>query len=222
MVNPFRSEADAYRIALGTALGIGVCLALGALVAPAAGYGAAAGLVAAALAFVVVRARERPVSLHEAELASHPDHVGRRILVLADEPLLGAVLRDELVHRGHAELVVVAPVLPSRAHYWADDIDAEASEARRRLEATLAWARENGFEAEGDVDDADPLTALEDGLRRFGADEVVVALHPRESPHWLERGLLEEARRQLDAPVTAVFVDPEGGRVEVEPELTAA
>ena len=49
-------------------------------------------------------------------------------------------------------------------------------------------------------------TALEDQLRDFGADEVIVVTHPRERGSWQERGELERLRRELDVPVTHVIL----------------
>jgi hypothetical protein len=49
--------------------------------------------------------------------------------------------------------------------------------------------------------------AIEDGLRRFGADEVIVSTHPPGKSNWLESGLVERLREELDLPVTHVVVD---------------
>jgi hypothetical protein len=113
------------------------------------------------------------------------------------------------------ELRVVAPVLVSRSHYVTSDIDRELEEARRRLDGTLAWATEQGFDAAGRVNDADPFTSVADELRRFAADEVVISTHPPGRSNWLERGLVERVRDQLDMPVTHVVVDLERQRVEI-------
>ncbi len=40
--------------------------------------------------------------------------------------------------------------------------------------------REAGINARGEVGDADPLQAIEDALRTFGADEIVISTHPVE------------------------------------------
>jgi hypothetical protein len=110
----------------------------------------------------------------------------------------------------------MAPVLPSRSHYIASDIDGELAEARRRLDRTLEWAHQEGFDAAGRVgDDTPPLTAIEDELRLFSADELIISTHPPGRSHWLESGLVDQARRQLDIPVTHVIVDLERQQVEI-------
>jgi hypothetical protein len=144
----------------------------------------------------------------------------KRILVISNETLVGRELREELQRRGAArtELRVVAPVLPKRSHYLTSDIDSELAEARRRLDATLEWAREQGFDAAGRVgDDTPPLTAIEDELRRFPADELIISTHPRGRSNWLETGLVERSCEQLDIPVTHVVVDLERQQVEIQP-----
>ena len=102
---------------------------------------------------------------------------------------------------------MVVPVLCSRAHYLTSDIDREVAEAEARLDATLNWAHDQGFEAVGTVGDASPLIAIEDELHRFGADEVIISTHVPERSHWLEAGVVERAREELDIPVTHIVVD---------------
>jgi siroheme synthase (precorrin-2 oxidase/ferrochelatase) len=47
---------------------------------------------------------------------------------------------------------------------------------------------------------SDPLTAIQDALREFPADEIVVVTRPEEDTTWLERGTGDSAR--FDIPVT--------------------
>ncbi len=100
---------------------------------------------------------------------------------------------------------MLAPVLTSRAHYAVSDIDHELQQARTRLERSLAWASAHGITAHGRVGDPSATTAIEDELRDFGADEIIVVTHPRES--WQERDEVERLRRELDVPVTQVSVE---------------
>ena len=60
-----------------------------------------------------------------------------------------------------------------------------------------------------------PLLAVEDDLRRFGPDEVIVATHPAESTSWQEGDLMARLRSELDVPVTQVVVDREHRSVEI-------
>jgi hypothetical protein len=222
---PVKSETDAFRIAWGTALLIALCVALGAAVSPAAGIALFAGVCLGTLAWDLrTEDPDRRPSLREAARAGgrwrERGGRGKRTLVISNETLMGRELREELLRRGQPrpELRVVAPVLPSRTHYVTSDIDAELAEARRRLDDTLHWAHGEGFDAAGRVGgDTPPMTAIEDELRRFPADELVISTHPPGRSNWLETGLVERAREQLDIPVTHVVVDLERQEVEIVP-----
>jgi hypothetical protein len=219
---PVKSETDAFRIAWGSAILIGLSLALGALVAPAAGVALFAGAVLGAIGWDLAKedTDRLPVLRQAARSAPDGPHDGRlRILVIANQTMVGRELRRELLRRGspRAELRVVAPVLPTRAHYIASDIDRELAEARARLDDTLEWARDQGFEASGRVGgDTAPMTAIEDELRRFHADELIISTHPPGRSNWLVGGLVQRARAELEIPVTHVIVDLERQHVVID------
>jgi GABA permease len=210
---PVKSEGDAFRLAYGLAILIGVSVALGAAIAPVVGIALfGGGVLGAFLLEFLVKDPEQPQPLREASQASRmlaARSPGRRILVVANQTVGGEELKNEILARGEPrpELRIVAPVLCSRVHYLASDIDGEMREARERLDETLRWAHDEGFEAVGTVSDATPLQAVEDELRRFPADELIVSTHVPERSHWLESGVVQRARNELDIPVTHVIVD---------------
>jgi hypothetical protein len=210
---PVTSERDAYRIVMGTAAVAAVSILVGALVHPLAGVGVFAVAVIAAVVYDL-RAEEpdRRQQLREAEHAGRvrPLAGERRLLVVANQTLGGQELRAELLARKpRPELRVVVPVLVSRAKYVMSDIDTELVLARERLEEMLVWARREGFPISGVVCAEGPLTALEDELRRFGPDEVLISTHTPERSNWLEAGVVSRAREELDIPVAHVVVDLE-------------
>ena len=49
--------------------------------------------------------------------------------------------------------------------------------------------------------------AIEDALRVFPADEIVISTHPPDRSRWLEHGVVDTAREQIDLPITHVVVD---------------
>ena len=59
------------------------------------------------------------------------------------------------------------------------------------------------------VGDDDPFAAATDALASFGADEVIISTLPPESSRWLERGVVEQLRRDVPLPITHVVVDRE-------------
>ena len=211
MRTPIRSELEAFRFAFAAAIVIGVSLLVGWLATPVAGVAVFAALAGAALiAYLRAPNPDRRAPLRDAARAAHPHgaRTGRRhVLVVANEVLAGYELRKRLAgaDRGDVDVEVLAPVLTSRAHYAVSDIDHELQQARTRLERSLAWASAHGITAHGRVGDPSATTAIEDELRDFGADEIIVVTHPRES--WQERDEVERLRRELDVPVTQVSVE---------------
>jgi GABA permease len=135
--------------------------------------------------------------------------------VVANETLSGAALRDEIALRAEdrdIEVFVVAPALNTKLKTWTSDDDAARAEAHARLQTMLDTLDRDGFRASGDIGDGDPVQALEDGLRVFGADEVIVSTHPKGRSYWLERDVIERARERFDVPITHVVVDLERER----------
>ena len=214
MRNPVRSETDAFHIAVGCAALVGIALVLGSLIDPLVGVALLAGAVAGALLWEVSTTdpeRRRP--LREAASAAPARTGTTRALVVANRTLHGAELRAEM-HRCAAsgtELHIVAPILCSRMHYIASDVDKELAEARDRLSTAIAWAEAEGLTVTGKVGDANAaLGAIEDELRQYGADEVIISTYPHGKSNWLETGIVERLRDELDVPVTHVVVQPVG------------
>jgi hypothetical protein len=138
--------------------------------------------------------------------------------VVANETVGGEALREQIRRQSEgyrAEVLVVTPALNSPVRHFTSDVDAAREQARQRLEQSLGRLREAGIEARGEIGDGDPLQAIEDALRTFGADEVIVSTHPEGRSHWLERGVVTGARERFAVPITHVVVDLEAERDEV-------
>jgi hypothetical protein len=104
-------------------------------------------------------------------------------------------------------VLVVCPALNSPVRHWVSDEDGARAAAGDRLAASLLAMRAVGLDATGEIGDGDPLLAIEDGIRTFRPDELVVSTHPPGRSHWLERGVVEGARERFDVPITHVVVD---------------
>ena len=208
MRNPFRSEADAFRLVL-LAVGYFALIVTAAAINTWLGLAVFVALTAVAIG-AAMRARREPPRAAAGLRESAPGE--RRILVVANETVGGEPLRD-LIHRrseGVEERVrVVCPALMSAVRFFASDEDGPRAAAQERLDRSLARLRELGVSAEGEVGDADPLQAIEDALRTFGADEVIISTHPKGRSQWLERGVVRAARERFDVPITHVVVDLE-------------
>jgi hypothetical protein len=209
---PVKSEAEAFRLTFGfMAVGV-VAVLLGAAVSPWLGIALLVVVGGAAMWLQLRRRDEDRETLGDLHAAvEHPTDGRHRLLVIANQTVAGDELRQEIIERAghHAVVHVVAPVLPSRAHYVTSDIDRELADAQGRLDATLAWLRSHDLEATGRVGDLTPRQAIEDELRTFHADELLISTHPAKRSHWLEDGLLQQARDELEIPVAHVVVDLE-------------
>jgi hypothetical protein len=220
---PVQSETDAFRVTYGVAFLVGVSVAVGLALSPVWGAAVFAVLtLGVLLADLLAKDPRRPLPLRAAAHAPHPEASADawRILVVANESLEGEDVRAAIL--GHAklrpELMVVAPVLVSRTHFVTTDVDREMDQARERLDLTLDWARAHGLRARGHIGDPmHPMLAVEDDLRRFGPDEVIVATHPAESTNWQEADLMARLRAELDVPVTHVVVDRAHHHLEIVP-----
>ena len=143
----------------------------------------------------------------------------RRVLVVANQTLSGRALRTEILGRsrqGRTELRVVCPALNSKIKHWTNEEDQARVDARGRLEQLLSALRAEGFEATGDIGDDDPVQAMEDALRLFPADEVIISTHPAGRSNWLEHDVVNRAQDRFDLPVTHVVVDLERERAGAE------
>ena len=209
---PVKSEADAFRLTLGFMVVGVVAVLLGAAVSAWLGIALLVAVGAVTLWVVAHRRETDRETLRDLRPPESAPRDGRhRLLVIANQTVAGDELRQEIVERAghHAIVRVVAPVLPSRAHYVTSDIDRELLEAQARLDATLAWLHSHDLDATGRVGDLTPRMAIEDELRSFAADELLISTLPVRRSHWLEDGLLEQTRDELDIPVAHVIVDVE-------------
>jgi GABA permease len=136
----------------------------------------------------------------------------RRILVIANETVGGEELLAILRHKVEGvqeHVLVVCPALNSQVRTWTSDEDGARAAAQSRLDASLAQLASEGIQSEGEVGDGDPLQAMEDALRTFGADEIVISTHPEGRSHWLAHNVVGNARERFDVPITHVVVDLE-------------
>ena len=162
MRNPLRSEADMYRF-LWVIVGGAIVIVVAAVINKWVGVGAAV-IAFAALAWwffsePVPGASDPPQS----EVLATPEG-RRRVLVVAPPGTESVAVPDG------ADVLVVVPALAGRVEALTGAVD----DRRHDAEATAA-ALENripGSRAEVGADD--PALAVEDALRVFGADEVLV------------------------------------------------
>jgi hypothetical protein len=208
MRNPLRSEAEAFRFVL-LAVGYFAIIVAAAAIDTWLGVAAFAALTGGVVVAWLRSRRDEPPLTTRA--ASHPENV-RRILVIANETVGGDHLFEVISERAEAvdeEVLVVCPALNSPLRTWASDEDNARAVAQQRLEHTLARLAAAGVEARGEIGDGDPLQAMDDAVRTFGPDEIVISTHPEGRSNWLERGVVSGAKARFEVPIRHVVVDLE-------------
>ena len=172
----FRAYAIPLIIALICA-SIVASMALAGLVG--AGLGMAVGAVAAT-ALVVFASRARPD--RKIEVAEHTD-AGHRVLVVATaEAKAESAQRVADLAGTPKDVRIVVPVPSHRLDRWLSAEDDARREAEARLARSAGALVAAGLPVSGSVGDHDPAQALEDELRDFPADEVVLLIANGKDP----------------------------------------
>lgn len=209
MHNPLRSEVDAFRMVVTIGSGAAAVIALSLLAGPEFGVVLASALVGLGIGLIWRDARgsePRKVEVAKGDGDTH------RVLVLANETVGGGALLDEIRYRckgRNSEILVVTPAITSQVKHWVSDTDEAYVDADKRREQSVGAIEATGLDARGEVGDSDPNVAIEDALLRFAADEVIISTHPPQRSRWLERGVVDKAREEIDLPITHVVVDLE-------------
>jgi len=213
MKNPFRSEADAFRLVIGAVVYFGAI----AIAAVAGGrwWGLGVFVVLTVLVAVWILRREAREQRTVAARRRGPEDE-KRILVVANETVAGEALREtvqEAAQGGRAAVLVVSPALNSKLKHWTSDEDQARAAAEERLDRSIDALEQLGISARGEVGDADPVQAIEDALRTFGPDLIVISTHPPGRSNWLEHGVVSSAQERFAVPITHVVVDLEAEAV---------
>jgi hypothetical protein len=143
-----------------------------------------------------------------------------RILVVANETCPGAELHRAILQLAGgkpSEVLVIAPAVNGWLQTWATDVDSAIEAAHQRVDEAVKALRDEGLQATGDVGDGNPVVAIEDALRIFEAEAIVVSTHPPGRSRWLSRDLVGKVQKRFDLPVTHVVVDLEHDTVVVRP-----
>lgn len=128
-----------------------------------------------------------------------------RVLLLADVDAAGPDLMLEIMEKATPaglEVLVVAPAIVDPEHFWASDIDTARRDARGRLGRTIESLSFRGSRWRGLVGDEDPLQAVDDAVREFPADEIIVVTAEADRAPWLEDGLVGQIAARHPIPVT--------------------
>lgn len=181
---PFLSESEGFRFVLLTVAAFTAIAGASLLGGAWAGIPVWAAVTAGALLFYLRGRSEAPArAIETAPGAAVAAAKERRVLVVALEPLGAGAL--ELIRPASvpppAQVLVLHPAPVSAVHHWTSDVDAARAGAQRDLDESLALLREAGIAARGEVGDESTLQAIEDTLRTFAADEILMWSEPRQN-----------------------------------------
>ncbi len=135
--------------------------------------------------------------------------VGAAVAVIEELPPSIRALIDEA-----EDVFVVTPTLTSRLEWLVSDTDRARRAADERLDTVLGQLRSADVGARGAVGDDTPLTAIEDHVRAFEPDHILLALRSSEHADWQERGLLDRVANRFRLPMTVFEIGPEGRVVD--------
>jgi hypothetical protein len=136
--------------------------------------------------------------------------MARKLLVVATAPVDEDTVRSEVRRRSgdeEAEVRVVAPAAELSPLQWlANEEDDARAQAEERAQQTAAAADPEAARVEASVGDPDPVQAIEDMLRDFPADELIVVTRRDDEATFLEKDAGTEAYERFGLPVTHLAV----------------
>lgn len=148
-----------------------LAILLGVIADMGIGLGLAAGALAVAV-LLVAAARALPSG--RLEVAAHRDAKRRLLVVATTEVTPGAAERIAVLGGDVADVRLVVPVPSRRLDRWLSAEDSAREAAQDRLAHSAGTLVAAGLPVSGALGDSDPAQALEDELRGFSADEVVL------------------------------------------------
>jgi hypothetical protein len=129
-----------------------------------------------------------------------------KILVLTTEPVNADQLRAALPGNSNpqdAEVMVVAPALHKNAlRFWVSDADEAIAKADDVSHQTVDQLGADGVAASGDTGESDPEEAIEDALKTFPADRILIFAHPDSEQRYKEDVDADELQKRFGIPVT--------------------
>jgi len=172
---------------------------LGMLIA-GPGLGLAIGELCAAVVVVAAAMQRFDGPIEVARSADDRSHVLVATASAIDEPQL---LEEVLAACGDrdADLLILVPARAGTLSHWTSDLGPGRQQAQVALVHSIAALAAAGLDARGKVGDADLLQAIEDALRSFPADRVVLVTEDRARVRGQSRAAAE-LRRRLDVPLT--------------------
>jgi hypothetical protein len=184
--NPLRSEGEAFRfliVVIGAAIVIVIAAVINTWLGVAAAILSVGGIVWWLLQEPVPGAADpAPVVDPSTAPGTH------RVLVVAPPGTA-----DVQVAERATDIVVVVPALASKLEAATGAVDDRRAEAEQTVLALTRRLSRPGINVRGEVGADNPALAVDDALRLFGADEIVIAG---------DASVADEIRSRVTVPVT--------------------
>jgi hypothetical protein len=179
-----------------------ICASIVASMALSGSVGAGLGMAVGALAatgLVIFAARARPES--RIEVASSEDQQHRVLVVATAEATAESAERIAVLAGSASDIRLVVPVPSHALDRWMSAEDDARREAEGRLARSAGALVAAGLPVSGSVGDHDPAQALEDELRGYAADEVLLlSANGRRDP-------LAKVEKRLSLPLRRISAD---------------
>lgn len=125
-----------------------------------------------------------------------------KVLVVASEPVDAEVVEsvaDETID----EVRVIAPTLTGSAlRYWMNDTDDALDRAQEIVDQSLEELAGSDMHASADAPtDDEPVITIDDAVRTFDPDQILVLKHSPGDEAYRESGLVEEIAEVTDVPI---------------------
>ncbi|HWD77031.1 MAG TPA: hypothetical protein VG371_17985 [Solirubrobacteraceae bacterium] len=137
-----------------------------------------------------------------------------RILVVTTEVVSGNQLRQALpggIDPQEAEVMVVAPALQKSAfRFWMSDADDAIARAEAVRRESLERLGDAGVSASADTGEGGTAAAIEDALKSFPADRILVFTHREGEQRYREDLNEDEVEARFKIPVTRAEIAPPG------------
>jgi hypothetical protein len=166
--NPFRSEGEMFKL-LGVVFGAAIVIVVGAAITTWLGVAFAIVAVAGVVWWLMQEPTPGAADPAPRLESATPDGM-HRVLVVAPPGASSVSVPDEAT-----DVVVVVPALVSTTEAITGAVDDKRAAAEQTALSLTRTLSRDGRNVRGEVGADDPVQAVEDALRTFGADEVVVA-----------------------------------------------
>jgi hypothetical protein len=147
------------------------------------------------------------------------------LLVVANETIGGRKLLEAIRKKAKLDpslnVRIVVPQNRPR-HGSVIYVEAVRDAAQVRLDLALAFLREEGIEASGEVGDPDPFAATMDAISDHTPDEIIISTLPVTASGWLRRDLIERVAEASGLPVEHVVTDLDAEGLPFDVSLVVA